>query len=220
MTMSDRIAVMNKGRYEQLGDPEGLYERPSTRFVAGFLGISTLLAGAIQGTDGRYATVKLADDTSARAPSALVAGTGTVSIGSRESAWPTQTQAVTSSGSATTGAACGGSGTAASRWGHTLSHADNINGARGGPRSGSRRCRASATGRSPRPRRRGPSQRATHRAAARPNGSRADGRGRRRVVQGDPHPLPGPPGPFQGARIDVDAEHGGHEHLGRAGHHL
>ena len=83
MTMSDRIAVMNKGRYEQLGDPEGLYERPSTRFVAGFLGISNLLAGAIQGTDGRYATVKLADDTSARAPSALVAGTGTVSIGVR-----------------------------------------------------------------------------------------------------------------------------------------
>jgi spermidine/putrescine transport system ATP-binding protein len=32
MTMSDRIAVMNKGRYEQLGDPESLYERPTTRF--------------------------------------------------------------------------------------------------------------------------------------------------------------------------------------------
>ncbi len=38
MTMSDRIAVMNRGRYEQLGDPETLYERPATRFVAGFLG--------------------------------------------------------------------------------------------------------------------------------------------------------------------------------------
>ena len=33
MTMSDRIAVMNQGRYEQLGDPETLYERPATRFV-------------------------------------------------------------------------------------------------------------------------------------------------------------------------------------------
>ncbi|HWH55054.1 MAG TPA: spermidine/putrescine ABC transporter ATP-binding protein, partial [Gaiellaceae bacterium] len=43
MTMSDRIAVMNKGRYEQLGDPESLYERPTTRFVAGFLGISNLI---------------------------------------------------------------------------------------------------------------------------------------------------------------------------------
>ena len=39
MTMSDRIAVMNRGRYEQLADPETLYERPATRFVAGFLGI-------------------------------------------------------------------------------------------------------------------------------------------------------------------------------------
>ena len=48
MTMSDRIAVMNKGKYEQLGDPEALYERPTTRFVAGFLGVSNLLPG-----DGR-----------------------------------------------------------------------------------------------------------------------------------------------------------------------
>ncbi len=83
MTMSDRIAVMNRGRYEQLGDPESLYERPSTRFVAGFLGISNLLPGAIQGTDGRYATVKLTDETSVRAPSALVEGTDAVSIGVR-----------------------------------------------------------------------------------------------------------------------------------------
>ena len=45
MTMSDRIAVMNKGHYEQLGDPESLYERPTTRFVAGFLGVSNLLPG-------------------------------------------------------------------------------------------------------------------------------------------------------------------------------
>ena len=45
MTMSDRIAVMNHGRYEQLGDPESLYERPTTRFVAGFLGVSNLLPG-------------------------------------------------------------------------------------------------------------------------------------------------------------------------------
>ena len=51
MTMSDRIAVMNAGRYEQLGDPEGLYERPTTRFVAGFLGISNLLPATLAGTD-------------------------------------------------------------------------------------------------------------------------------------------------------------------------
>jgi spermidine/putrescine transport system ATP-binding protein len=83
MTMSDRIAVMNKGRYEQLGDPEGLYERPSTRFVAGFLGVSNLLPGAVQGSDERYATVKLADDTTIRAPSALIDGADSVSVGVR-----------------------------------------------------------------------------------------------------------------------------------------
>jgi spermidine/putrescine transport system ATP-binding protein len=83
MTMSDRIAVMNRGRYEQLGDPESLYERPTTRFVAGFLGISNLLPGAVQGTDGRYASVKLADDTTVRAPSALVDGKVDVNLGVR-----------------------------------------------------------------------------------------------------------------------------------------
>ena len=45
MTMSDRIAVMNHGKYEQLGDPASLYEKPRTRFVAGFLGVSNLLPG-------------------------------------------------------------------------------------------------------------------------------------------------------------------------------
>ena len=55
MTMSDRIAVMNKGRYEQLGEPEVLYERPMTRFVAGFLGVSNLLPGAARDNDGTYA---------------------------------------------------------------------------------------------------------------------------------------------------------------------
>jgi len=83
MTMSDRIAVMNKGRYEQLGDPESLYERPTTRFVAGFLGISNLLPGSVEGTDDRHATVRLADDTRVRAPRALMDGSKAVSIGVR-----------------------------------------------------------------------------------------------------------------------------------------
>jgi ABC-type sugar transport system ATPase subunit len=38
MTMGDRIAVMNRGRLEQVGTPEDLYERPANRFVAGFIG--------------------------------------------------------------------------------------------------------------------------------------------------------------------------------------
>jgi spermidine/putrescine transport system ATP-binding protein len=83
MTMSDRIAVMNKGRYEQLGEPESLYERPTTRFVAGFLGVSNLLPGSVEGNDGTYAAVRLADDTRVRAPRALVGEEATVSVGVR-----------------------------------------------------------------------------------------------------------------------------------------
>ncbi|MGE0215137.1 ABC transporter ATP-binding protein [Mycolicibacterium sp.] len=43
LTLSDRIAVMNQGRIEQLADPRTLYERPATVFVAGFIGTSNLL---------------------------------------------------------------------------------------------------------------------------------------------------------------------------------
>jgi spermidine/putrescine transport system ATP-binding protein len=49
MTMADAIAVMNRGRIEQLGTPAELYERPRTRFVAGFLGVSNLLHGIVSG---------------------------------------------------------------------------------------------------------------------------------------------------------------------------
>jgi spermidine/putrescine transport system ATP-binding protein len=51
MTMADVIAVMNRGRVEQLGAPEDLYERPRTAFVAGFLGVSNLLPGEVAGPD-------------------------------------------------------------------------------------------------------------------------------------------------------------------------
>ncbi|HEV8490579.1 MAG TPA: ABC transporter ATP-binding protein [Candidatus Limnocylindrales bacterium] len=86
MTMSDRIAVMNRGRYEQLGDPESLYERPTTRFVAGFLGISNLLPGRLEGaagSDDRYAVLRLADDTTVRVPRGQTNGRATVEIGVR-----------------------------------------------------------------------------------------------------------------------------------------
>ena len=83
MTMSDRIAVMNSGRFEQLGDPEQLYERPTTRFVAGFLGVSNLLPGTADGGSDGYVVVKLADDTRVRVPSALVNGSSSIDIGVR-----------------------------------------------------------------------------------------------------------------------------------------
>jgi putative spermidine/putrescine transport system ATP-binding protein len=46
LTMSDRIAVFNQGRIEQVGAPAYVYERPATRFVAGFVGTSNLLTGS------------------------------------------------------------------------------------------------------------------------------------------------------------------------------
>ncbi|WP_285116932.1 ABC transporter ATP-binding protein [Leifsonia sp. fls2-241-R2A-40a] len=48
MTMADTVAVMNKGRIEQMGSPEILYELPATVFVANFLGQSNLFAGPVQ----------------------------------------------------------------------------------------------------------------------------------------------------------------------------
>jgi len=47
LTMSDRIAVMNRGRVEQVGTPEDVYERPATTFVAGFIGVSNLMPATV-----------------------------------------------------------------------------------------------------------------------------------------------------------------------------
>ena len=47
LTMSDRLAVFNDGRIEQVGAPAEVYERPATRFVAGFVGTSNLLTGDV-----------------------------------------------------------------------------------------------------------------------------------------------------------------------------
>ena len=58
LTMSDRLAVFNAGRIEQLGSPAEVYERPTTRFVAGFVGTSNLLSGEVArtliGRDGTF----------------------------------------------------------------------------------------------------------------------------------------------------------------------
>jgi spermidine/putrescine transport system ATP-binding protein len=48
LTMSDRIAVMNSGKVEQIGDPEEVYDRPETTFVAGFIGVSNLMPGTVR----------------------------------------------------------------------------------------------------------------------------------------------------------------------------
>jgi spermidine/putrescine transport system ATP-binding protein len=59
LTMSDRIAVMNHGRVEQLDTPAAIYERPATRFVAGFIGLTNLLPGVVAGREGLHVIVRL-----------------------------------------------------------------------------------------------------------------------------------------------------------------
>jgi spermidine/putrescine transport system ATP-binding protein len=63
LTMSDRIAVMNAGRVEQVADPEDVYERPATTFVAGFIGVSNLMPATVQ--DG--SVVRIDDGPTVRA---------------------------------------------------------------------------------------------------------------------------------------------------------
>jgi putative spermidine/putrescine transport system ATP-binding protein len=53
LTMSDRLAVFNEGRIEQVGPPADVYERPQTEFVAGFVGVSNVLE-----RDGRRFTIR------------------------------------------------------------------------------------------------------------------------------------------------------------------
>jgi spermidine/putrescine transport system ATP-binding protein len=48
LTMSDRIVVMNAGRIEQIGQCDDIYERPSTEFVAGFIGVSNIIEGTVE----------------------------------------------------------------------------------------------------------------------------------------------------------------------------
>ena len=83
MTMSDRIAVMQAGRIEQLGDPSELYERPRTVFVAGFLGVSNLLSGVIVDRDDKHARVRLDDGSMVIVLAAATEGASRVSVGVR-----------------------------------------------------------------------------------------------------------------------------------------
>jgi spermidine/putrescine transport system ATP-binding protein len=60
LVMSDRIAVMSQGRVEQIGFPEDIYERPATRFVAGFIGTSNIIESKITGRAGDLLQVEAA----------------------------------------------------------------------------------------------------------------------------------------------------------------
>jgi spermidine/putrescine transport system ATP-binding protein len=63
LTMSNRIAVMNHGRIEQLGDVADVYHRPRTAFVAAFLGHANLLPARVVARDATSTRIALADAT-------------------------------------------------------------------------------------------------------------------------------------------------------------
>jgi spermidine/putrescine transport system ATP-binding protein len=69
LTMSDRIAVMNRGVTEQVDTPEEIYDRPRTDFVAGFIGVSNLMPGRVTSVNGTAAEVKLDAGVSVRVAS-------------------------------------------------------------------------------------------------------------------------------------------------------
>ncbi len=60
LTMSDRIAVMNRGAIEQFDTPEAIYRRPATAFALEFVGLSSRLAGTVVGSHGDLVTVDTA----------------------------------------------------------------------------------------------------------------------------------------------------------------
>jgi putative spermidine/putrescine transport system ATP-binding protein len=68
LVMSDRIAVMNEGKIEQIGSPTELYDTPQTRFVASFIGESNFLEGKVASIDGDQSQVEIADVGTLTAP--------------------------------------------------------------------------------------------------------------------------------------------------------
>lgn len=68
MTMSDLIAVMNRGRIEQLGTPQEIYDQPSTRFVAGFIGNTNLFDVTVEEVTADALVARAGDITFHAAP--------------------------------------------------------------------------------------------------------------------------------------------------------
>ncbi|MFV0302833.1 MAG: ABC transporter ATP-binding protein [Paracoccus sp. (in: a-proteobacteria)] len=83
LTMSDRIAVFNDGRIQQLASPSALYEQPENSFVAGFIGENNALPGVLEKLNGDSALVRLMNGESIDATAVNVRQVGqdtTVSI--------------------------------------------------------------------------------------------------------------------------------------------
>ncbi|MBH0129774.1 ABC transporter ATP-binding protein [Salinibacterium sp. NK8237] len=83
MTMADTIAVMNKGRIEQMGAPQELYELPRTSFVANFLGQSNLFTGPVVSTTSAGVAVDVAGHKIVVPTTRAHRTTGEITIGVR-----------------------------------------------------------------------------------------------------------------------------------------
>jgi spermidine/putrescine transport system ATP-binding protein len=83
MTMADTVAVMNKGRIEQMGAPEQLYELPRTAFVANFLGQSNLFTGTVGGRTSDSISVDVAGNRIVVPTARAHRHAGTVTVGVR-----------------------------------------------------------------------------------------------------------------------------------------
>ncbi|HUR85330.1 MAG TPA: ABC transporter ATP-binding protein [Solirubrobacteraceae bacterium] len=80
LTMSDRIAVVDGGRIVQVGSPRAVYERPDSRFVAGFVGVSNLLELPVERVAGGDVHLRLATADAVVAPAGDGAAPGRVAI--------------------------------------------------------------------------------------------------------------------------------------------
>ncbi|MEN9989947.1 MAG: hypothetical protein RL508_926 [Actinomycetota bacterium] len=83
MDMADIVAVMNKGRIEQLGAPEALYERPKTAFVSTFLGQSNLFVGDVVESSANSLSISVAGSKISVPKNRAEKHDGTIAIGVR-----------------------------------------------------------------------------------------------------------------------------------------
>ncbi|MGF1651322.1 MAG: ABC transporter ATP-binding protein [Hyphomicrobiaceae bacterium] len=81
MSVSDRIAVMNKGRIEQLDTPVAIYDRPASLFVSGFIGTTNSLAGRVSARSGDQIEIELEIGAMVTAEVASVGGNGALVVG-------------------------------------------------------------------------------------------------------------------------------------------
>ncbi len=80
LTMSDRLAVMNKGQIEQIGTPSEVYEEPASPYIADFLGLSNLMEGKAEGSDGHGGCNVVLGSHRVVARSGRVDATGAVNV--------------------------------------------------------------------------------------------------------------------------------------------